>query len=146
MSIKTVLELAKKGTQTTWRDLGLYTFITIILVLIVVYCLYHIITIIMVWRSQKGKIEDTTSRSRKRSNNPANPADDNEVYINLADDALDAEVNDEYAKYTSQINQSVAEFKTYNEKLKVYYKENKPGEQPKDIIDTSIVTKDSDDY
>ena len=85
-----------------------------------------------------------TAMKRASANNPNDPADDNETYIDSNDKI--AEDNDEYKHYTDQINKSISDFKEYNEKLKAFYKDNKPGEQPKDVIDISIINKENDNY
>jgi hypothetical protein len=68
---------------------------------------------------------------------------DDEVYINT--DATPDSSND-YKMYTDNINKSIGEFKMYNEKLKTFYRENKPGESPQDVMDKSMLTSTGDNY
>lgn len=126
------------------QKLGIYTIIFLVLFGVFVYCIVNVVDLIQFYYSQKKSFQQLTV-SRKKTNNPANPADDNEVYLTTSD-KMNAENNDEYKRYTDQINKSIAEFKDYNEKLKAFYKDNKPDESPKDIIDQSIITKDKDNY
>ena len=101
------------------------------------FCLYKVITIIQFYYNQRSSIRDTASG--KTSSNTYGQIDDNEIYI--TPDNMVAENDDEYLRYTDHINKSVAEYKTYNEKLKKFYQTNKPGETTQDVIDKGILQR-----
>jgi hypothetical protein len=48
--------------------------------------------------------------------------------------------------FAQNMTRSLAEYKSYNERLKQYYKENRPDETPKDLIDNSIFNPNADMY
>jgi hypothetical protein len=48
--------------------------------------------------------------------------------------------------FTTNMQKSLAEYKSYNERLKQYYKENRPDQVPKDLIDHSIFNPKADKY
>lgn len=48
--------------------------------------------------------------------------------------------------FTQNLMRSLSEYKSYNERLKKYYKENRPDEIPKDLIDESILNPKADKY
>lgn len=132
--------------QLGYKSLAIYSVVAFILICMFVYCIINIVRIVQFYYSQRRALNDATAAIKKNSNNPQNRMDDNEVYINRAEAAMEAENTDEYLQYTESINKSISEFKTYNEKLKAYYKENKPGEVPKDMIDKTIFANESDNY
>jgi len=122
---------------------AIYLVIGFILFVVFIICVTNIVKIVQFYYSQRKSLRETSIK--RSTNNLHDPKDDEEVYLSSAQDKI-AENNDEYQRYTEQINKSVAEFKNYNEKLKQYYKENKPGDIPKDIIDKSIINNSSDNY
>lgn len=131
--------------KNSYKTMGVYIAITSLLLGIFIYCIVGLVDIVQFHKSQKKGVRDSTAYKSKK-NNPNDARDDNEVYINAKQDAMDAGNNDDYKQFTNEINKSVAEFKVYNEKLKAYYKENKPGEQPQDVIDKSILLETNDNY
>jgi hypothetical protein len=137
-------QLLESNMRNSSKQLGLYIIISIVFLALFIYCIVNMASIISFYYTQKRSYQESSSKRKSRRNNPNDPADDDEVYIDVNDRI--AENNDEYKRYTSQINKSIAEFKEYNEKLKTFYKENKPSEEPKDIIDKSIITADNDNY
>jgi hypothetical protein len=48
--------------------------------------------------------------------------------------------------FSQNLTRSLSEYKTYNERLKQFYKENRPEQLPKDIIDRSILDPKADKY
>lgn len=138
---KLMMQLHKEVKNAT-KKLGIFTLIFLVLFVIIVFCIINITKLIVFYFSQRATLRESFKAT---SNNPNNPKDDHEVYQNL-DDMLNAENNDEYNRYTSQINKSISEYKTYNEKLRKYYKENKPGEKPGDVIDKSVLQREHDNY
>lgn len=48
--------------------------------------------------------------------------------------------------FAQNLQRTLNEYKTYNEVLKKYYKENRPEEVPKDIIDRRILDPSADKY
>lgn len=122
---------------------AMYVLIGFVLFIVLIICITNIVKLVQFYYSQRKSIRETSFK--RSTNNLHDPKDDEEVYLNRNQDQI-AENNDEYQRYTEQINKSVAEFKNYNEKLKQYYKENKPGDVPQDIIDKSIISNTSDNY
>lgn len=129
--------------QNGYKTLMIFLAIAVILFILLAFCIFNIVKIVQFYWSQKRAMADTVKRG---TNNPQNRKDDDETYMNRVEAALEAENNDEYLLYTEAINKSISEFKTYNEKLKAYYKENKPGEAAKDMIDNTIFADNADNY
>jgi hypothetical protein len=102
--------------------------------------LYKIGLIIFFYIDQKRKFNETR---KPRTNNTMNPRDDDEIYE--SGDAND-KPPDDFKTYTSNMQKSLDSYKSYNENLKKYYKETKPGEEPKDLIDHSILNAANDNY
>lgn len=131
-----------KHIRSSTKTLGIYTFIALILLAVLIWCIVSIVGIVQFWHTQRKSFRETSTI--RNGNNPNNPAHDNVAYINNADKL--AEQDDDYQRYTDQISKSVSEFKDYNEKLKAFYDSSKPGEEPKDMIDETIIVKDNDNY
>ena len=142
-----VIERIEKHVKMASKTLIIYGVIAMTLLAIFGYCVYNIVDIVQFYNSQKQTLQSSTDTkdSRAKTSDPTNPGDDNEHYVN-SDDALNAENNDEYLQYTQQINKSISEFKNYNEKMKAFYRENKPGESAPDLIDKAVLLKESDNY
>jgi len=137
---KTLSQLQKE-VNNSLKKLCLFIFIFLILFTILVVCIYNIAKLVTFYFSQRQTLRESF---KNKSNNPNNKNDDNELIMGV--DESNAEANDDYKQYTSQIDKQVAEYKIYNEKLKKYYKENKPGEQAQDVIDKTIIAREYDNY
>lgn len=143
------MDVEKLGTRLVeelsdaYRGIAVFACLAVLLIGLVVYCVYNMIKVILFYRVEKGRV----TRLRQPSNvaNVSSPADDNELYAGMSD-KLTAENTDEYVAYNDNINKSIAEFKEYNEQLKTYYTQNKPGEEPRDLIDRGVVDIDNDSY
>ena len=139
-----ILPLIEANVRNSSKQLGIYAIISVFFIALIAYCISNMANIVSFYYSQRRAYQESTTKRKSKRNNPNDPTDDNEIYLDVNDRI--AENNDEYKRYTDQINKSIAEFKEYNEKLQAFYKENKPTEEPKDIIDKSIITKENDNY
>lgn len=135
----------RKGVEihlaNNYKKLAIYTFLTILGLGILGFCLYKIALLIIFYSSQKKKMQE---RMKPKSNNALNPSDDDDKTKSSADDSETA-LND-YKTYTQNIQKSVDEYKSYNENLKKFYSDNRPGEQPQDLMDTTFIDPSKDNY
>lgn len=135
--------------KTTIADykqiLYIFGFLMVVLIIVFLLCLYNLGVLLEKYYSIKSSSKALT-RIRTTSNNPVNERDDNEVYNKAVEDDNIAEKNDEYMKFTKQINKSISEYQVYNSKLQTYYRDNKPGEEPTDLINKDIIDNKYDNY
>lgn len=134
-----------KNINHAMKRVVLFTIIGAILLGIFIYSIVHIVEIIQFYYSQRQKLRDTTDATKQKQNNPLDPKNDNNLYFNV-DRSMYAENNDEYKKYTNEINKSIVDFRIYNEKLKAFYEQNRSGAEAKDTIDKGIISSDKDNY
>jgi hypothetical protein len=140
----TTVQMAKSLVQEQLSDsysgLALFAVVFMLLLGIFVYGIFNIVSITQFYYTQKSKFK---SQRRPTSDNTTQAADDNETYVQKGSVE---DVYDDYGRFSKHIDDTVAEYKSYNAQLKSFYADNRPGEQPQDIIDRGILDPKSDNY
>ena len=120
------------------------------LIFLVWYCVVQIVQIIQLYRVRNADLKVRQNAiSINMPQDYTSPSNDNEEYQGKLQtlDGSDAETriaDDDFFKMN--IEQRIALYKVYNDKLRDYYQKNKPNETPEDVIDTDIFDKSKDDY
>jgi predicted PurR-regulated permease PerM len=134
---KEVFKLIRDQLNLFYAASGFFFVIFIVLAMVSIYCIYQILNMIRFYYNQKAQFNLQKVKKTVDSNK------DNyaESKSNSSSDSYD-----DYTRFSKNINDTISEFKSYNERLKQYYKDNKPEESPKDIIDKQILDPSSDNY
>ena len=137
--VETALKKVKNSLSENYLNLTVFILIGGLLLAILIYSIYKIAENVAFYKSQRRKAEE---RFRPRADNVMSSAGDDEKPIT---EEQDIKYND-YNTFTDNIKKAVDEFKSYNENLKKFYADNRPGESPQDMIDSSMLDPMKDNY
>jgi hypothetical protein len=114
---------------------------------LVAYCVYNMAKLINGHSKQKKQIREAASpiNTGEGANPLLDPINDNELPAIKDAEQLRLEEQDEFEKITKTIQDSFAQYKTYNEKLDAYYKDVKKEASP-DVLDQSILKASNDNW
>lgn len=115
---------------------------------IIAECLMSIYKIMKFYLERKARYKVEVNKSKfVKANAMFSSANDNETYINKAEDAMDVNKGvGDYAKVTKSIQSSLDSYKTYNQKIAKFYKATRDDDNPPDTVDRRIFDGDEDNY
>jgi hypothetical protein len=130
--------LLEKEVSGAYLAIIVCTAILLLVGIITIFCIYKIGQVITYYRRQNAELNISNMTASKAASsadtdNVPPPEDINVSY-------------DDASRFNTNFEKTVAEFKSYNEQLKKYYAENYPGEEPKDLLDRSILDPHKDNY
>ena len=121
-----------------YTGIALFSIVAVITACIVAFCIFGIVKVVRFYKSQAKYYND-----RRAASDPTKDTNNNDDVA--AKDEQSQHYNDDKV-FSKNINDSIAEYQSYNERLKAYYKDNKPEETPKDLIDKTILDPTADNY
>lgn len=115
---------------------------------LILYCAYYLAKLASKYFTQKKQIREASSpiNTGEGANPLLDPINDNEPPVTKDADQLRLEEQDEYEKISKTIQDTFAQYKTYNEKLDAYYKDVKKEASSPDVIDKSILKPSNDNW
>jgi len=125
--------------------IGIFAAFAIILAPMVIYCLIQMLTAYSMYRQQVKAIDDNKPKNKMVAHlsllSPTN--DNNDPSITMQE--ADLTPPDEFGVITQAIQNSFAGYKDYNTTMTNYY-QNVRKESPPDLMDSSVLTPEGDDW
>lgn len=141
-----------KSINYNYKLLVAFVLIGGLLLCVIGYCAYEIYKVISFYKIQNKNLKERQLYMSKNFPVDHSSSDnDNEVYMKekqeMSKPGYDAETrisDDDF--FRMNIEQRIQAYKAYNEKMRSYYKQNRPDQVPEDIIDRDIFDREKDNY
>jgi hypothetical protein len=138
-SLKNIRLEVDEHLSDSYKTLALFGVLAVIIAALILYCIYRIIDLILFYKQQKRKYHELR---KPKANNALSTTNDDEPKTSTTESVK----YDDYTLYTKNIQKTIDEYKSYNEKVKNFYKDYRDGQTPPDIIDASFVDPTKDNY
>lgn len=152
----TVIDHEKQNVSIALYNLGISVPITVVLLLIIAYCVYQIVRTIIRYRKNNTEVAERRAKTSVASSLGTNsvnvlldPGQDDEIYfkrkLEEEKNNPDANKDNDFDKFTKSIQDSFKAYTTYNDKIQKFY-QNTKGQDAPDRIDEKVLLSDNDNW